>query len=81
LPFCFVTDHCKIDSCLTLRKPSVPLQVTKHRLGEQQEKDVCLLEEDNEDCFLALAMTDSAYVTINSNSKTASQVIRAETVN
>ncbi|DBB12992.1 TPA: hypothetical protein ACH3X3_005734 [Trebouxia sp. C0006] len=46
----------------------------KHRLGEQQEKDVCLLQEDNEDCFLALAMTDGAYVTINSSSKTASEV-------
>ncbi len=53
----------------------------KHRLGEQQEEDVCLLQEDNEDCFLALAMTDGAYVTINSNSKTASEVICAETVN
>lgn len=50
----------------------------KHRLGEPQEKDVCVLQEDNEDCFLALAMTDSAYVTINSNSKTASEVSWAE---
>ncbi len=53
----------------------------KHRLGEQQEKDVCLLQEDNKDCFLALAMTDGAYVTINSSSKTASEVTQAETLN
>ena len=55
------------------------LQVMKHRLGEHQNKDTCLLQEDKEDCFLALAMTDGAYVTINSNSKTTSEVTRAET--
>ncbi len=54
------------------------MQVMKHKVGEQQEQDVCLLQENNEDCFLALAMTDGAYVTINSNSKTASEVTWAE---
>ncbi|KAL0053370.1 hypothetical protein WJX82_004848 [Trebouxia sp. C0006] len=65
------------NSALVYTQPDAqgrPFRVMKHRLGEQQEKDVCLLQEDNEDCFLALAMTDGAYVTINSSSKTASEV-------
>ena len=46
-----------------------------HWLGQPQEKDECLLHEQHEDCFLELAMTlDGKYVTINSSTKTSSEV-------
>ena len=48
-----------------------------HVLGQSQQQDQCLLIEDKEDCFLELTKTlDGAYVTINSNSKTSSEVSR-----
>lgn len=51
------------------------LQVMLHRLGQQQAADRCILQEDQPDCFLELATTsDGAYITINSNAKTASEV-------
>ena len=46
-----------------------------HHLGQQQAADHCILQEDQPECFLELAATnDGAYITINSNAKTASQV-------
>lgn len=51
------------------------MQAMLHMLGEAQQHDLCLLTEDREDSFLELAMTsDGAYVTINSNSKSSSEV-------
>ena len=51
------------------------MQAMLHMLGGAQQHDQCLLTEDREDCFLELAMTlDGAYVTINSNSKSSSEV-------
>lgn len=53
------------------------LQVMLHRLGQQQAADQCILQEDQPACFLELAATnDGAYITINSNAKTASEVGR-----
>lgn len=50
----------------------------RHTLGMPQETDACIVQEDKEDCFLELATTtDNAFITINSNSKTASEVSRA----
>ena len=50
-------------------------QVMLHHLGQQQAADQCTLQEDQPECFLELATTnDGAYVTINSNAKTASEV-------
>lgn len=50
-------------------------QVMLHRLGQRQAADQCVLQEDNPECFLELATTsDGAYITINSNAKTASEV-------
>lgn len=50
----------------------------RHTLGTPQETDACILQEDKEDCFLELATTsDNAFITINSNSKTASEVSHA----
>ena len=52
------------------------LQVMVHSVGAPQQEDVCILQEDREDCFLALSSTlDGAYVTVNSSSKTSSEVI------
>ena len=46
-----------------------------HSLGQQQKQDRCILREDKPECFLELATTnDGAYVTLNSNAKTASEV-------
>lgn len=46
-----------------------------HQLGAHLEDDVCVLQEDSQECFLELATTlDGAFVTINSNSKTSSEV-------
>lgn len=51
------------------------LQVMLHRLGQQQASDQCILQEDHPECFIELATTsDGAYITINSNAKTASEV-------
>lgn len=51
------------------------LQVMLHRLGQQQAADQCILQEDQPECFLELASTnDGAYITINSNAKSASEV-------
>lgn len=51
------------------------VQVMLHCLGQQQTDDQCILQEDQPECFLELATTnDGAYVTINSNAKTASEV-------
>ena len=54
---------------------AVMLQVMVHHIGTKQEEDVCLLQEDDKRCCLELATTlDGTYVTINSNSKTSSEV-------
>ena len=51
------------------------MQAMLHRLGQPQEEDECLLHEQHEDCFLELGMTlDGEYVTINSSTKTSSEV-------
>ena len=51
-----------------------------HRLGQQQATDHCILQEDQPECFLELAATnDGAYITINSNAKTASEVEQLQT--
>ncbi|KAL3150348.1 hypothetical protein ABBQ32_000191 [Trebouxia sp. C0010 RCD-2024] len=59
-----------------------PYKVMLHRLGQQQAADRCILQEDQPDCFLELATTsDGAYITINSNAKTASEVHLLSTSN
>ena len=53
------------------------LQVMLHCLGQPQATDRCILQEDQPECFLELAATnDGAYITVNSNAKTASEVGR-----
>ena len=51
-----------------------------HCLGQQQAADQCILQEDQPECFLEVAATnDGAYITINSNAKTASEVAQLPT--
>ena len=51
-----------------------------HRLGQQQATDHCILQEDQPECFLELTATnDGAYIIINSNAKTASEVEQLQT--